>query len=109
MRKSACNDVRKEQIALLRFEKKLAGLAAIVSAGAATAASASEKINAEATMKAYDDIRAALVHLADVTTQAHAALQAQVVEAGLLALTIDGGGTPKNPPAEVVRSVLGIG
>lgn len=100
-------DVRKEQIVLLQFEKKLAGLAAFVAASSATAASAADKINAEATMKAYDDIKAALVHLADVTTQVHASLQSTVVEAGVRAL--EASGMPKNPPAEVVRSLLGIG
>lgn len=103
-------DVRKEQIVLLQFEKKLAGLAAFVAASSATAASAADKINAEATMKAYDDIKAALVHLADVTTQVHASLQSTVVEAGVRALeATGGGGGSKNPPAEVVRSILGIG
>ena len=102
-------DVRKEQIELLKFEKKLAGLAAMLAAGSATAASAADKINGEATMKAYDDIRNALVHLADVTTEAHAALEASVTELGVRALQLGGGGTPKDPPSEVVRFLLGIG
>ncbi|MDZ7627684.1 MAG: hypothetical protein U5J99_04645 [Parvularculaceae bacterium] len=75
-------DVRKEQVELLKFEKKLAGLAAFVAAGSATAASAAGKVNAEATMKAYADISNALVHLADVTTKAHAALEASVAGSG---------------------------
>lgn len=102
-------DVRKEQVQLLKFEKKLAGLAAFVAAGSATAASAADKVNAEATMKAYQDISNALVHLADVTTKAHAALEASAVQAGLKFFEVNGGGTGKNPPAEVVRSILGIG
>ncbi|MFN0024021.1 MAG: hypothetical protein ACKVS5_08980 [Parvularculaceae bacterium] len=102
-------DVRKEQVQLLKFEKKLAGLAAFVAAGSATAASAADKINAEATMKAYDDISKALVQLADVTTQAHAALQSSALEAGVRIFEANGGGTGKNPPAEIVRSLLGIG
>ena len=102
-------DVRKEQVELLKFEKKLAGLAAFVAAGAATAASAADKVNAEATMKAYADISNALVHLADVTTKAHTALEAQALAAGLRFFEANGGGTGKNPPAEVVRSILGIG
>lgn len=100
-------DVRKEQVQLLKFEKKLAGLAAFVAAGSATAASAADKVNAEATMKAYADISNALVHLADVTTKAHAALEASAVQAGVRALQLNG--APKNPPSEVVRSLLGIG
>ena len=102
-------DVRKEQVQLLKFERKLAGLAAFLAAGSATAASAADKVNAEATMKAYADIQNALIHLADVTTKAHAALEASVIEAGGRALEVDGGGAPKNPPSGVVRSLLGIG
>ncbi len=102
-------DVRKEQLVLLKFERKLAGLAAFVAAGSATAASASTKVNADATVKAYEDIRAALVHLADVTTQAHAALQSCVTEVGARALEATGGGHPKVTAAEGVRSILGIG
>jgi hypothetical protein len=98
-------DVRKEQVQLLKFEKKLAGLAAFVAAGSATAASAADKVNAEATMKAYADISNA----ADVTTKAHAALEASALAAGLKFFEANGGGTGKNPPAEVVRSILGIG
>lgn len=102
-------DVRKEQLVLLKFEKELAGLAAIVAAGSATAAAAADKINGEATAKAYEDIRLALVHLADITTAAHASLQSTAIEAGVRILEANGGGAPKNPPSEVVRSLLGIG
>jgi xanthine dehydrogenase molybdopterin-binding subunit B len=101
-------DVRKEQLELIKFERKLAGLAAFVAAGSATAASAADKINAEATAKAYYDIRIALVNLADVTTQAHQALQENVLELGARALQV-GGGMPKATSSEVVRSILGIG
>lgn len=101
-------DVRKEQLVLLQFEKRLAALAAFVAAGAATAASASDKINAEATAKAYDDLKAALVHLGDVTGAIHAKLEAASIEAGARALQLSGG-SPKNPPGDVVRSILGLG
>ncbi len=76
-------DVRKEQVKLLQFEKRLVGLAAFLAAGASTAASASTKINHEAASRAYDDIRVALAHLADVTSQAHAALDASVASEGV--------------------------
>ncbi|NWG90955.1 MAG: hypothetical protein HXY21_00395 [Parvularculaceae bacterium] len=101
-------DVRKEQLVLLKFEEKLAGLAAFVAASAATAASAADKLNNGATMKAYDDISAALIHLADVTSQAHQALHAGALEAGARALQATGG-TPKVSATEAVRSILGIG
>ena len=100
-------DVRKEQLALLRFEKKLAGLAAVVAAGSATAASASDKVGAKAAEAAYADIQAALVNLADVTSKAHAALDDTVREAGLRAL--EAHGMPKPDPSVVVRSILGLG
>jgi xanthine dehydrogenase molybdopterin-binding subunit B len=101
-------DVRKEQLALLKFEQKLAALAAFVAASSATAASAADKINGEATMKAYEDIRGALVQLADVTAAAHQSLLASVAELGVRAFEVSGG-TPKASASEVVRSILGIG
>lgn len=101
-------DVRKEQLVLLKFERKLAGLAAFLAAGSASAAAAGDKINSEAMMKGYDEISAALVNLAEVTTQAHAAMQASVAEIGARALEV-GGGQPKVSASEVVRSLLGIG
>lgn len=101
-------DVRKEQLVLLKFERKLASLAAFIAAGSATAASAADKINGEATMKAYDDIRQALVHLADVTAATHLSLQYSAAEIGARALEATGG-TPKASASEAVRSILGIG
>lgn len=101
-------DVRKEQLVLLKFERKLAGLAAFVAAGSATAASAADKINSEETAKAYADIREALIHLADVTSQAHQTLQSNAMEAGARALEV-GGGMPKLSTSETVRSLLGLG
>jgi hypothetical protein len=101
-------DVRKEQLVLLKFEEKLVGLAAFLAASAASAASAADKLNSDATMKAYEDVNAALVHLAEVTTQAHAVMQVGVIEAGARALQATGG-TPKASATEAVRSILGIG
>lgn len=101
-------DVRKEQVALLKFERKLAGLAAFVAAGSATAASAADKLNGETTLKAYNDIREALAHLADVTAATHLSLQQSAAEIGVRALEATGG-TPKASASEVVRSILGIG
>ncbi len=103
----ASKDVRKEQIVLLRFEKELARLAGVVAGMSATAASASTKIGSEATSGAYDQIRQALVSLADVTSSVHAQLEATVAAAGLRALEVNG--VPKEPPSEVVRFILGLG
>ena len=101
-------DVRKEQLVLLKFERKLMGLAAFWGASSATAAIAAEKIDREATAGAYDSVRAALVHLAEVTTQAHAVLEATAANAGARALEASGG-TPKVSVVEMVRSALGLG
>lgn len=105
---SVSKDVRKEQVVLLKFERELAGLAALVAGMAATAASASEKIDAAAAGGCYERIRSALVNLADVTTAAHAQLEAAAIAAGARALQVQGG-YPKDPPSEVVRSLLGLG
>ncbi|MEZ5922295.1 MAG: hypothetical protein R3C60_13230 [Parvularculaceae bacterium] len=101
-------DVRKEQLKLLKFERKLAGLAAFFATTGVAAASAADKLNAEATLKAYQDIEAALLNLADVTTHAHAAMEASVVQASANMLQAAGGG-PKASASEAVRSVLGLG
>lgn len=102
-------DMRPEQLVLLRFEKKLAGLAAFVAGMGASAATASTKVDADAAAKAYEDIRQAVVHLADVTSAAHAALQSSAGELGVRLMAVGGGGTPKDPPSAVVRSLLGLG
>lgn len=107
MAKRFQKDIRKEQLVLLRFEKELARLAAFVAAGSATAASAATVVESEAATGAYDRIRDALVHLAEVTTDVHAAMNAQAIEAG--ARLLQAGGAPKEPPVEVVRSLLGLG
>ncbi len=101
-------DVRNEQLTLLKFEKKLMGLAAFVAASSATAAQASSKIESDVPLAAYEDIKNALIHLADVTTKAHATLEQSTVDAGLRALEVSGG-RPKGPPSEAVRLLLGIG
>lgn len=102
-------DVRREQLELLKFEKKLEGLAAFAAAGSAAVMAASTKINTDATTAAYGEVRAALVHLADVTSQAHAVLHARALEVGAKVLEATGGGHPKPTSSEVVRSILGIG
>ncbi len=101
-------DIRKEQLVLLKFERKLAGLAAFLAAGSATAASAADKINADVAAGAYDRISGALVHLAEVTAQAHTTLEATAAAAGARALEASGG-VPKVNVAEAVRSALGLG
>lgn len=101
-------DVRKEQLSLLKFEKKVAGLAAVLAAGSATAASASDKLGGEEAAEAYAAIQQALVNLADVTSAAHAVLEERVVTEGLRALEFSAR-VPKMPLESSVRSILGLG
>lgn len=102
-------DLRKEQLALLRFEKQIAGLAATLAVGAATAKAADGKLHATDGEQAFNEIQAALVQLADVTSQAHAALNEKAIEAGARILQAAGGGLPKPDPLSKVTSILGLG
>lgn len=102
-------DLRKEQLALLRIEKQIAGLAAILAAsGSAAAKGIDGKLHASEGMEAYAQIETALVHLADVTSKAHEALNVRALETGALLLEASGG-RPKLEAGGVVRSILGIG
>ncbi len=102
-------DLRKEQLVLLRFEKQIAGLAAVLAGGAALAKGVDGKLRATEGAEAYAEIQAALINLADVTGQAHEALNAKALEAGATIFKAAGGGLPKFEPSEAVRSILGLG
>lgn len=100
------NDIRKEQLSLLDFEKKVAGLAGVLAAGASTAAAAGDKIDSAAPILGHTEIADALVHLADVTDKVHANLSAQAIDTGLKLLDING--VPKRTLGDIVRSTLGL-
>lgn len=100
-------DLRKEQLILLRFEKQMIGLAATVAAGAAAVKTADAALSGEASV-ALGNVQSALMHLAQVTSDAHAALNAQALEVGARFIQA-GGGTPKTQPPQVIASLLGIG
>ena len=100
-------DIRREQVALLRLEKQIAGLATVVAASAASAQAADAKMGAETSATAHAEISAALVHLADAASRAHDALNAEAMSLGMRLLEIRG--VPKDPPSQVVRSILGLG
>lgn len=102
------NDLRKEQLVLLRFEKQIAGLAATLAAAGALAKTVDGKLAADAGSSALSGVQNALLGLAQATTDAHAALNVQAMEVGARILNASGG-TGKNPPTEIVRSILGIG
>ncbi|MEM8772497.1 MAG: hypothetical protein AAGD92_12685 [Pseudomonadota bacterium] len=101
-------DLRKEQILLLRFEKQIAGLAAILAAGGAAAKTVDGKIHASEASVAYAEVEAALVNLANVTADAHDALNAKANSAGAHLLET-AGGIPKSSVSSTVASILGIG
>ncbi len=103
----AKKDIRKEQLALLRFEKQIAGLATVLAAGAASSASASEKLGSDVANQAFADIQASLINLADVTADAHEKLNAEAVELGFRVAQVFG--TPKPERGGAIRSILGIG
>lgn len=100
-------DVKKEQLKLLQFEKKLVALAATLAAGAPTVAAAAEKTGSEASFEAYQKISTALIGLADATTEAHALMESVAAHAG--ADYLKASGLPKQPPAEMVRLLFGLG
>lgn len=101
-------DLRKEQLALLRFEKQIAGLAVTLAAGAAAAKAVDGKLHATDATAAYADIQAALVNLAEVTADAHAAVSNKALEVGATLFQATGG-IPKTEPSRAVASILGIG
>ncbi|MBI1365034.1 MAG: hypothetical protein GC153_03655 [Alphaproteobacteria bacterium] len=101
-------DIRKEQLVLLRFEKQLAALAAVLATGASAAQAADGKLAAPEASSALAGLRDALMHLAEVTGAAHASLNASAIEAGARMLHASGG-IPKSDPPQVVASLLGIG
>ncbi len=101
-------DLRKEQLALLRFEKQIAGLAVSLAALGGAAKAADGKLHATQAQQAYVELEAALVHLAQVTGQAHEAMNAKAVETGAKLLQAVGG-IPKSEPPAVVASILGLG
>ncbi|GJL91899.1 hypothetical protein [Hyphococcus sp.] len=102
-------DLRKEQLVLLRFEKQIAGLAAVLAASAVAAKGVDGKLHASQGAEAYAEIQTALVNLAEVTGKAHEALNAKALEAGATLFKAAGGGLPKFEPSEAVRSILGLG
>ncbi len=102
-------DLRKEQLALLRFEKQITGLAATLAAGAVIAKGVDGKFHATQGAEAYAQIQSALVNLAAVTGQAHDALGLKAMEVGAHLLEAAGGGRPKHDVDESVKLILGIG
>ncbi|MEO1149372.1 MAG: hypothetical protein AAFW83_00115 [Pseudomonadota bacterium] len=72
-------DVRKEQIALIRFEKQLAEMARTLRDGAHVATSTDAKLGTHEASVAYEEMKTALVNLADATQRAHENLTTRAV------------------------------
>ena len=97
-------DIRKQQLVLLEMEKRLVNFAKYLGvAGAAAAASAP----LPAASKSLEEIQQATVNLAETLEAAHDMLNQQAMEAGLRVLQASG--TPKSPPAQVIKSLFGLG
>lgn len=127
-------DLRTEQIALLRFEKRLTEAArekaasgqfrrafvlSALPALACSAAIAAEKLNSDAPMRALDAVRMAavapgtgadwIVSLANAVSRGHNTIEALAKSGGFILLQADGG-RPKSPPVEeMVRLLLATG
>ena len=96
-------DVRKEQVALLRFEKQLVEMARTLREGASVAASTDAKLGTTEASAAYDEMKAALVRLADVTSTAHENLRTQAVTSKGRFIDFQ---IPKRVPRQQVTSIL---
>ncbi|MEM8935466.1 MAG: hypothetical protein AAGC77_03570 [Pseudomonadota bacterium] len=103
------NDLRREQVTLLRFEKQIAGLAAALAACGTAAKAADGKLHASQGAESFSEMQAALLQLAEVTDKAHEAMNAKAIEASATIFEAAGGGLPKIPPSKVVASILGLG
>ncbi len=101
-------DIRKEQLALLRFEKRLVALATSLAAVGGAAKAADAKLGVTSGADAFVSLQNTLMTLAQATGEAHAAINAKAAEAGARMLTASGG-IPKSEPETLVRSILGIG
>ena len=126
------NDLRSEQIALLKFEyliekvceEKVSGkrlnrsaIAAGLSAVGVASASAATKLGDNTPLVYLEDAKIAvasavgdeawLTQLAEIVTKGHNAIE-QIAERGAFIL-LQANGTPKKPPAEVVQSLLTSG
>lgn len=93
---------------LFRFEKELVALAGTLAAGAATVKVVNDKLGGDA-MASVEKVQNALIQLAQVTGEAHAALNVRALEAGHTLWQTSGGIPKSDPPIEAIASILGIG
>lgn len=101
-------DIRKEQVSLLRVEKKIVALAAALASATAAAKAADGKLQAEGASTALSEAQAALMNVAEIAGRAHDALNASAIDAGMRTLQATGG-VPKRSVSSTVASIFGIG
>ncbi len=106
-------DVRKEQIALLRFEKQLVAMAETLAAGSLTASSTDEKLQTREASIAYKKMKKALQNLADETGCAHETLMNRAVKSNGRFIEFDQVAKPetsgvKREIAKQVKSTLSL-
>ena len=76
-------DIRKEQIALLRFENQLVAMAETLAAGSIVAEETDAKTGTAAGSAAYAEMKAALQNLANVTSNVHDSLMEKALTSDL--------------------------
>jgi len=100
------NDLRKEQLKLLRFEKEMIASTATLATFIAAASAKAETLGDSESLAMLEKLQNAQIGLAQTASQVHDFLGGRASEIGGLLVS---GGQPKKPPSEVVLSLLGLG
>ncbi len=101
-------DIRREQLALLRFEKHVAALAVLLAQGAEAARSADEKLSFHKGEEAVEEMRGMLARFAEEISRTHDAFYQRACDLDVHMLKASGG-VPKEDMQEVVASILMLG
>jgi|GEM_PF-4070243 len=99
-------DLRKQQLTLLKYEKTIKNGAIVLSAGGALAAANADKVLGGKAAAALAELRDAHMALAQKASEAHDVLGVAALEAGA---KVSDGGLPKDAVNTVVKSLLGLG
>ncbi len=99
-------DLRKQQLTLLKYEKTIKNGALVLGAGGAVAAANADKVLGGEAAAALADLREAHMALAQKASEAHDVLGMAALEAGA---RVSDGGLPKETINTVVKSLLGLG
>lgn len=102
------NSLRKEQLALLKFEKQLIGLGAGLGALFAAAGPSAKTIIGVVPADENAKVQEAYLNLVEAVQSAHNAMEQSAISAG--AELLKATGVPKTQSlTEIAKSVLGIG